>query len=348
MRSQHEHLIRLYQILADYFNVEELRTLCFNLKIDYDDLIGEGKQGKARELVTFLDRRSRIAELVAKGKEQRPEIAWDVGPDTGVISSGYAPRWPRVMGLYLVIGLAAVGLGYLLLPKVTVSVSAVTYNGGVVTSSIIISVQPNWRSLLCAVAAMIGGGVLWNVLNVLVGLPFQSGGSGNEPHGFWSFIWGFVTIFPVAIFAFLAIYGDNLSNWNLIVKCITATVLYAVFGGLGAFMFYDCGFRDYVESLRLKYGSQELIIVVIWSFIISLSTLFPFVLLSPFYKDIINIWYLSLQIILSVGLCFIFTMLYLFNKLPPAQTAQLRGVIAGIALRLGLFLGIILSVYAVW
>jgi hypothetical protein len=38
-------------ILSLHFDLEEFRTLCFDLGIDFDNLRGEGKEAKARELV---------------------------------------------------------------------------------------------------------------------------------------------------------------------------------------------------------------------------------------------------------------------------------------------------------
>ena len=52
------------QILACY-NDEELRTLCADLGVDYDDLPAMGRANKARELVAFLERRQRLPELEA-------------------------------------------------------------------------------------------------------------------------------------------------------------------------------------------------------------------------------------------------------------------------------------------
>ena len=39
--------LSLYRRLTEYFNEEELRDLCFRLDVDYDDLPGAGKAGKA-------------------------------------------------------------------------------------------------------------------------------------------------------------------------------------------------------------------------------------------------------------------------------------------------------------
>lgn len=55
--------------------MEELRTLCFDLQVDFDDLRGEGKTARARELIAYMDRHKRIKELVAEIVTQRPDVA---------------------------------------------------------------------------------------------------------------------------------------------------------------------------------------------------------------------------------------------------------------------------------
>ena len=68
---------KLHRLLTAHFDAEELRTLCFDLLIDYDDLRGEGKASKARELVTYLERRGRIDDLVAIVNQLRPHVDWE-------------------------------------------------------------------------------------------------------------------------------------------------------------------------------------------------------------------------------------------------------------------------------
>lgn len=68
--------IRLHEILVERFSDEELRTLCFNLDVDYEDLTGVGKSGKARELIMSLERRGRLHDLVKAGKKLRADIEW--------------------------------------------------------------------------------------------------------------------------------------------------------------------------------------------------------------------------------------------------------------------------------
>ncbi|MGD2179340.1 MAG: hypothetical protein PVG71_16140, partial [Anaerolineae bacterium] len=76
-----ERQVQLRQILTDHFNEGELHTLCFDLGVDYDDLPGEGKANKARELVSYLERRKRIPELVELVKKRRPRISWGDTPE---------------------------------------------------------------------------------------------------------------------------------------------------------------------------------------------------------------------------------------------------------------------------
>jgi len=71
------YLIHLRETLATRFDEGELRTLCFDLGIDYDDLPATGKSHKATALVAFVHRHGRIAELVRVGKASRPELAWE-------------------------------------------------------------------------------------------------------------------------------------------------------------------------------------------------------------------------------------------------------------------------------
>jgi len=74
--SDREYLVRLRETLAAYFDAGELRTLCFDLGVDYDDLPGEGKGNKARELIAYLERRDRLPELVRMCQGLRPHVAW--------------------------------------------------------------------------------------------------------------------------------------------------------------------------------------------------------------------------------------------------------------------------------
>lgn len=62
--AQLASLADVRRFLVDRFDIEELKTLCFDLGVDYDTLHGEGKDGKARELVARMKRDQRLPELM--------------------------------------------------------------------------------------------------------------------------------------------------------------------------------------------------------------------------------------------------------------------------------------------
>ena len=66
-----ERLRYLRRILNERFDLEEIRDLCFDLTIDFDNLPGGGK--KAREVVDSCRRRGRLEELEAMIDRLRSE-----------------------------------------------------------------------------------------------------------------------------------------------------------------------------------------------------------------------------------------------------------------------------------
>jgi hypothetical protein len=71
------NLAQLYRLLDRHFNLNELRDLCFELRVDYDNLPGEIKAAKARELVAYFARPGRdITQLVQACARQRPRASW--------------------------------------------------------------------------------------------------------------------------------------------------------------------------------------------------------------------------------------------------------------------------------
>ena len=67
---------KLRQAIVDAFDESELRTLCFDLKIDYEALPPGSKLDKARELVALCLRDSHIGELVSLCESARPKVDW--------------------------------------------------------------------------------------------------------------------------------------------------------------------------------------------------------------------------------------------------------------------------------
>ena len=81
------------QALNAVLNEQELRTLCFDLAIDYDSLRGQSKDDKVRELIALFQRNGRLPDLIARLEEIRPNVAWQTLipdpslPKTGTVST---------------------------------------------------------------------------------------------------------------------------------------------------------------------------------------------------------------------------------------------------------------------
>jgi nitrate reductase NapE component len=69
--------IQLRRILVHYFSEEELKTLCFDLRVDYEDLPGKKKTKKVVSLIVQLTRQSRVEQLIELCQQERPNIPWD-------------------------------------------------------------------------------------------------------------------------------------------------------------------------------------------------------------------------------------------------------------------------------
>lgn len=63
-QTQQAH-VALRLVLARRYNLEELRTLCFDLGVEFDDLPGEGKTAKIRELIKQCRRAGMLDDLIA-------------------------------------------------------------------------------------------------------------------------------------------------------------------------------------------------------------------------------------------------------------------------------------------
>lgn len=70
-------LIYLQKQLVEHFTLEELDQLCFDLRIDYEELPGDTKTTKARELVKFAYRQGRLPEIVQQCEKERPKVRWN-------------------------------------------------------------------------------------------------------------------------------------------------------------------------------------------------------------------------------------------------------------------------------
>lgn len=68
------NLKTLRDALDNGYSDSELRDLCLELNLDYEDLPGDGQAAKARELVLFCKRRGLLAALVERVMRDRPHL----------------------------------------------------------------------------------------------------------------------------------------------------------------------------------------------------------------------------------------------------------------------------------
>lgn len=66
----------LREKISYHFNVEELKNLCQDMNIIYENLAGEGREGQVRELIAYCERHGRLDTLIAECKRRRPNVDW--------------------------------------------------------------------------------------------------------------------------------------------------------------------------------------------------------------------------------------------------------------------------------
>lgn len=66
----------LRELIRTSFDESELKDLCHDLAVDYEDLPAVGKAAKVRELILYCERHGRLPELIAACRQSRPHIVW--------------------------------------------------------------------------------------------------------------------------------------------------------------------------------------------------------------------------------------------------------------------------------
>ncbi|MAT97413.1 MAG: hypothetical protein CL608_09750 [Anaerolineaceae bacterium] len=70
------YLVELLHNVNSDFNEQELKELCFELDVDYDDLPGPARKDKCREFIDLLKRQKRIPEFIQICRNKRPNTLW--------------------------------------------------------------------------------------------------------------------------------------------------------------------------------------------------------------------------------------------------------------------------------
>jgi hypothetical protein len=69
-------LVALRQGITQCFSISDISIMCADLDIDYESLGGEGKESKALELISYMNRRGRLTELTQYCVTSRPKHPW--------------------------------------------------------------------------------------------------------------------------------------------------------------------------------------------------------------------------------------------------------------------------------
>lgn len=69
----------LRETIRDYFSLSDLKNLCFDLNIDFEELPPGNKSDSVRGLLEHCEQHGRLDELIAALRHERPDLIW---PDT--------------------------------------------------------------------------------------------------------------------------------------------------------------------------------------------------------------------------------------------------------------------------
>lgn len=93
-------LLQIHQLLVQHFDEQEIKQICFTLHIDYDNLPGEGKTNKARELVLYFERRGSLQTLKSEIIHHRPNVLLQPKADLTLAKQSFSISPEVVKSLY--------------------------------------------------------------------------------------------------------------------------------------------------------------------------------------------------------------------------------------------------------
>lgn len=84
-KHEHQKVLRVIELVSESFNRVEIRELCFDFNIEYDDLPGESRSEKVFELVSYFQRRNTLDVFIEWCQKLRPKVQW---PQTETVNVG--------------------------------------------------------------------------------------------------------------------------------------------------------------------------------------------------------------------------------------------------------------------
>ena len=99
-----QYLSELHKQIDTYFSFNEVKTLCFDLGVDYENIPGNIRSAFIRNLIVSLAKQNRLQELVNKVRDERPFVDWQNVPSNFELPTSVAEEDIRQLVTYNVYG----------------------------------------------------------------------------------------------------------------------------------------------------------------------------------------------------------------------------------------------------
>lgn len=76
-------LNKIAELIAQYFNADEMAYLMFAVEIEPSDVLGQSTRTRAYEFVRMVDRRGKINQLLQICAKERDNVSWSIKPVGG-------------------------------------------------------------------------------------------------------------------------------------------------------------------------------------------------------------------------------------------------------------------------
>ncbi len=97
-----KYLSTLHKQIDQYFSFSEVRTLCFDLGVDFENIPGDIRSAFIRNLIISLAKQNRLQELVNQVRLERPFVNWqDVPADFELPTSMAQENIQQVVNYHL-------------------------------------------------------------------------------------------------------------------------------------------------------------------------------------------------------------------------------------------------------
>lgn len=80
MNEAEQYLRHLRQTIARHFNLEELKTVAFDMGLKWDEIAGDALTPKIRNLLLYTVRHNCLVDLLAVLRRERPSVQWSDPP----------------------------------------------------------------------------------------------------------------------------------------------------------------------------------------------------------------------------------------------------------------------------